>query len=315
MKKILSEGFCRLSLNIAQNIFRLHHTKNMRPLKLLLCLVLLISTVYSCRKLSDPEPAEGKPVSNQMFAAVDGGGWNASSITAIRTANNSFSITGSSIDGKSITLYIDDLRTGQFQTTIDNKDFSTFVDDTTKVTYRTKVPGGEGYITVSGLDETNKTISGKFNFVAYSNTGDTVIVSEGRFIRVPYSTGGAGGGKKEISAKIDGGGWSADNVFAISSSGKLTISGFRNDNTAIGLQMPADITTGSYDIDSLGSYTTQYNKNQVEILKGLTGTLLITEHNPGTKTIKGEFTFEAELPGNPDNHSTITDGVFEAAYD
>jgi hypothetical protein len=250
-----------------------------------------------------------------MTAMVNGTPWVASSISAVRTASNSFSITGTSLDGKSITMYINDLRTGQFETTINTKEFSTYTDDTTKVSYRTKTTDGEGFITITGLDETNKTISGRFDFVAFSDTGGIVTVNQGKFIRVPYSTGSGNGGVKELSAKIDGGGWSADNVFAIASSGKLTVSGFRNDNTALSLVMPAGITTGSYPLDSMGDYFAQYNKNNSDILKAVSGTLVISEHNPGTKFIKGQFTFEAEVPGNPDVHSTITDGVFQASYE
>jgi hypothetical protein len=285
----------------------------MKNLKSLLFLFLAAYAAAGCRKLSTPEPAQGTPVSNQMIAVVDGQPWVALNISAIRTAT-AFTITGTSKDGKSITLYIENELIGQKDIGAGQRNFGSFVDDSTQASYKSNAVGGEGHVTFTGLDESAKIISGRFDFTGVSAGGSTVHITDGQFIRVPY-TGGSSGAAKDMSGKVDGVAWSADNVFAVAGTDKITITGFQNNNTSITLTMPAGITGGTYDITMGGTYAAQYMKNSTDVLQATAGTLIITEHNPGTKTIKGTFSFEAEVPGNPDINATVSEGNFTVVYD
>lgn len=288
------------------------------PLLHLPVLFLLIAATLSpgCRELATPEPAQGKPVSNQMTAIVaDTIPWTAVSLEAVRTSS-SMTISGTSFDGKTITIYIEEQPIGQINLGENSSNFATYVDDSAKLSYKSNVIGGQGFVTITGIDEVGKTVSGRFSFVAKNSSGDVIRITEGKFLRVSYTLGTASGDEKEVSAKVNGVAWTADNVFAVASdvSGQLSISGYKNDNTSIGLLMPTGITAGTYTIEMGGTYSAQYNKG-TDILGAITGTLIITEHNTGTRTIEGEFSFEAELQGDPDNAATITEGFFSVVYD
>jgi hypothetical protein len=286
----------------------------MKRFSLLLSAALLSFSFTGCHKLYEPEPAQGTPLHNYMSAVVDGVPWVAASVKASRTTQ-SITMTGMSADGKSITFYIEGINTGEYGVAPGSKHFATYTDDTLKVSYKSTTYGGDGYVTIKALDEGTKTLSGRFHFKAVSSGGDTVDVTDGVFSRITYSAAGGTGGTKEMSARIDNSNWNADQVIGVVASGKLTIAGFRNDNSAINLVIPPDITPGSYNLTSSGAYSAQYNKNQTDVLSSVTGAVTIIAHNPATKTIKGEFSFEAEGPGTPPITATVTNGTFETTYE
>ena len=170
----------------------------------------------------------------------------------------------------------------------------------------TTEPDGVGVVTISELNENNKTISGNFEFNAFLPGIDTIYVSRGTLFNISYDGGGiqdptnAG----DFSAKVNGNTFLPIVVSARDTGNKLLISGSTANSTII-ISVPQNAEVGEYTLPRSG-YTAKY-QDATGPEATSEGIIKITAHNTADKTISGTFSFLT-------NRSEITEGQFDVAY-
>lgn len=116
-----------------------------------------------------------------------------------------------------------------------------------------------------------------------------------------------------LRVQTDGTSWSASFASGTSLAGRLTIAGTStNGGRVLNLIVPSGIDPGEYSLSAIGSYTAQYKPDGIDLYTASSGTLTITEHNVGTKEIKGTFAFSALNVGG--NTIQLTGGTFSVSY-
>ncbi len=172
--------------------------------------------------------------------------------------------------------------------------------------YKTN-PNGTGLISISSVNEGNKTINGTFRFNAILPGIDTVYVSKGVLYNISYDNGQIGNPANAgtFSAKVDGEVFLPTVVSANETSGSIKISG--NTLTAkITIQVPSNLEIGGHLLSENGYSAVYQDETGAQVTSE--GSISIANHNSITKTIKGTFSFLTE-------QSEITEGQFEVVYE
>ncbi len=159
----------------------------MRTKKTLLLLSLfgiLILLATGCKKDDD-----GNPIVASMTAKVDGNQWQAAPLQrAAILSNNKLTITGKSLTGEIIILYLSGTTTGKYVLgpMEENKSYASYKPDASV--------NLDAYISVTGevevteINENHKIVSGTFHFEALKPTDlSTVSIAEGKFEDVSYT--------------------------------------------------------------------------------------------------------------------------------
>jgi hypothetical protein len=152
-------------------------------------------------------------------------------------------------------------------------------------------------------------MSGTFNFTAMIPGIDTISVHNGVFFEVHY-TGDDDGGTNPfdgtISADIDENPFNPINVTAGEEGNSIVIVGIGSGaSRSISIKVPIDVEEGSYELPENG-FLVSYTLDSVEE-DALSGTIVISNHDVGVKTLEGTFSFLTE------NH-TIEQGQFSVNY-
>ena len=107
-------------------------------------------------------------------------------------------------DEESMTIQLSRLGEGNFTIGEGSSNYAVYEDIGGSI-YTTN-PNGEGMVTISELNETNKTLSGTFNFNAFLPGIDTIYVSQGTLYNVSYTGGDIVDPTNAglFSAKVDG---------------------------------------------------------------------------------------------------------------
>ena len=134
--------------------------------------------------------------------------------------------------------------------------------------------------------------------------------------------GGTGGGTTTpgFTAKIDGTTLTPTTLTAQNASGFITITAMQTAATsakAVIIIMPDDITPGTYSLTESGTYQATYaggSGMSGSIYLSSSGTLVITEHNTTTKTIKGTFQFTGVDALGAAADVQVTAGSFTVIY-
>jgi hypothetical protein len=168
-----------------------------------------------------------------------------------------------------------------------------------------------GTVVITGIDETNKTISGLFNSRVVLDGVSKDVVS-GSFNKIPYTTEAP----STLSAKVDGDDFAATVVVAQRAQGSIVVNGQTlNGSQILMLTFNDDITVGPHSIGQLNGgdiYTTYFVS--LNPFVSTEGTLTITKHDVALKRVEGTFSFDALPPlGEGDGH-TITQGAFAVTY-
>lgn len=173
-----------------------------------------------------------------------------------------------------------------------------------------------GSITISEIDEVNKTISGTFSskvkrVVPSEKAAD---ITSGSFTKIPYSTN-APASSSSLSAKVDGTLMNASIATGARAFGKLVLNGSTLDGKQIiTITIPETATPGTYTFGVLGttSYATYtLNPNTYE---STSGSVKITAHSTTSKHIEGTFSFSAEPFGFEAETIAVTEGAFVITY-
>src|SRR5688500_16602989 len=287
--------------------------------KLLLSATLLSVLFISCSD-DDSKNTPVAPAGN-IIATVGGTSWEASGVAII--GNNSISVGGQS-GGKTVqvTVFKDDVvgtyevkgigalttftpeAMVAYETTGSYASASIYFDNIDAV----------GSVTITEIDEVNKTVSGTFHSKVKSYTDETTIeITTGSFTKIPYTTEVT---TSTMGAKIDGVQFNSNVVVSAKAMGMLGLNGQTlGGQQIITISVPETITVGTYALGELGlsdQYIT-YSKNGKTFVS-VSGTLKITVHNKTTKHIEGTFTFSAEPFGFEANNVSGTEGVFSINY-
>lgn len=175
----------------------------------------------------------------------------------------------------------------------------------------------QGEITISEIDEVNKTISGTFFFTGHNTISPSKEFTNGVFTNVSYGAGLVSPDGNTFFAKVDGEEFVEDSIngAALSLPGMSTISitATKNSLETIGLTFDADIEPGDYSFSGLSTPLAQYNLSFTDSNLG-EGTFTITSHDKENKRIIGTFLFTASpLFGGTQSYE-ITEGSFDVTY-
>lgn len=251
--------------------------------------------LISCEDIESNDVALQANVDNTFYASNDA--------RASLNEDGSLTIQGFT-QQESLTLQLSRLAEGNFAIA-ENKPNSAVFEDFGGNIYTTR-PNGEGMVTISEMNETNKTISGTFHFNAFLSGIDTIYVSKGVLHNVSYTGGeipdptNAG----TFSAKVNGNPFLSIVVSSRDTGNTIITSGV-GANSTIAISVPSNVEPGTYTIPR-GGFTAKYQ----DVTGPETtdeGTITILEHNTTEKTIKAAFSFLT-------NRSEITEGVFNVGY-
>ena len=257
--------------------------------------LLALLSLISCEDTQINEVALQAKVDNRLYSSTDA--------RAALNEDGTVTIQGFN-ENESLTLHLSRLGEGNFTIEEGRPNYAIFEDMGGNI--YTTMPNGEGVVTISELNETNKTLSGTFDFNAFLPGIDTIYVSRGTLFNVTYSGGdiidpsNAG----TFSAKVDG------NVFipitvTSRNTGNTIITSGSTANSTILISVTAGVEPGDYTLPR-GGFSAKYQDiNGPETTED--GLITIIEHNTTAKTLKGTFTFLT-------NRSEITEGQFEVAY-
>ncbi|HET8804158.1 MAG TPA: DUF6252 family protein [Aequorivita sp.] len=258
---------------------------------LLLAALLLIS----CEDKKVNEVAFQAKVDNRLYTSEDA--------RAALNEDGSVTIQGFTND-ESMTLYLSRLAEGNFAIGEGFTNYAVYEDMGGNI-YTTN-PNGEGVVTISELNENNKTLSGIFNFNAYLPGIDTISVSKGTLFNVSYTGGdipdptNAG----TFSAKVDGNTFLPITVTSRDTGNTIITSG-NTANATIAISVVSNVEPGEYTLPRGGFGAKYQDVNGPETTEE--GVITIIEHNIANKTIKGTFSFLT-------NRTEITEGQFDVEY-
>lgn len=264
-------------------------------MKKFLFILLAVLSIVSCEDIEDNQVALQAKVDNRFYKSSD--------VQAVLNDNGSLTIQGVN-DDESLTIHISRLGKGNFPIAEGRPNFA-FYEDMGGNLYTTE-PNGEGVISISEVNETNKTISGIFNFNAFLPGVDTIYVSKGVLHNVSYNDGTIIDPNNDgtFSAVVDGNTFLPILVNVRNTGNTLIITGSKA-NSSIAISVPATVEVGEYTLPETG-----FNAKYQDLIgpENVTdGLLNILEHDTTAKTIKGTFVFVT-------NRTEITEGKFDVAY-
>ncbi|WGF93196.1 DUF6252 family protein [Aequorivita marisscotiae] len=262
--------------------------------KLLFLLVATISLI-SCEDTKTNTVALQAKVDNTLYISTEA--------SADANPNGTVTILGLSRD-ESIKIHLSRLAEGNFNFQEGSRNYAIYTDMGGNM-YTTN-QDSEGVVTISELNETNKTLSGTFKFNAFLPGIDTVFVSKGVLYDVPYigvnidDPNNAG----TFSAKVNGVLFTPVAVSSRSSDNAI-ITSASTDNAIMMISVPTDAEPGEYSLPRAGFTARYQGVNGLETTAS--GTVQILEHNVAAQTIKAAFSFVTDM-------SEITEGQFNVSY-
>jgi hypothetical protein len=250
-----------------------------------------------------------------MSATIDGRSWSSTAAGAT-IQDGRIGITGQVVaGGESITLTLAGTAKGTYSLDAGTSHAGAYQKSSGSQAYLSQYgTGSGGTVTITEIDETNKTISGTFSMTGENAmTNEKVVITNGKFNKVKYTTTTTPT-KNKMTAKVDGNAWEATSVFATVAMGKISISGTKNGAGSVGIFVPDDVTAGTYTFSMFGDYVAQYNPNSQTFYGADNGTITITSHDETARTLKGTFEFDASDFSGGSGSAEITEGSFEVKY-
>ncbi|CAM4145873.1 DUF6252 domain-containing protein [Flavobacterium antarcticum] len=174
-------------------------------------------------------------------------------------------------------------------------------------------------VTVTSIDEANKTISGTFEFTGgrFDDAGNLVMkkFTNGSFTNIKFSGDVVTPSGNTFFAKVDGVAFEPTSVNSNVLSGSIFVSGKKAGVENITLTVPSTITPGTYEFSTFGTYIGMYivDTTQNGTFNADSGSFTITTHDTSAKKIKGTFNFVGKSLFSTATH-TITEGAFDVTY-
>jgi len=270
----------------------------MKQLILFICLLFLVS---SCEKTEVTDIVLQAEIGNTLFRALD------ARIT--ENEDGTFFIQGIT-QQESITMKVANLEVRTYNFGGTSANYASF-EDLNGAAYFTN-PDGEGWVTISNYNEEAQTASGSFEFRAIQEGVDTIAVQNGLFYQAkilnilpddeiiidPVTNAGT------FVCQIDGNPFNPFNVSALVSTDFIEIKGYTGIKS-ITIKVPITIETGSYSLPRMGF--SAYYEDGSGLQDSVTGNVIIFEHDPIDRKIKGTFFFLTDT-------IAITLGQFNVTY-
>ncbi|WP_026451280.1 DUF6252 family protein [Aequorivita capsosiphonis] len=252
-------------------------------------------SLFSCEDIEKNDPALQANIDNNFYASND----------ARASLNDDGSLT---IQGftqlETLTLQLSQLAEGNFTIAEGRPNYAVF-QGLGGNTYSSR-PDGEGMITISEVNEANKTLTGTFRFNAFLPGIDTIYVSKGVLHNISYAgaeiTDPTNAGT--FSAKVNGDTFTPLSVSANDTGNTLVIAGV-GANSQIVISMPSNVEPDAYTIPRSGFNAKYQDADGLDTTEE--GLITILEHNISERTIEGTFSFVT-------NRSEITVGAFNVTY-
>lgn len=300
--------------------------------------IVLFAGLYSCEKEQSFEsgitpPADttgtgGNNVTGDFRAKINGNQWVADRAAQAYRVGGLINIAGISTDQKLITITLRDSGVHQYSIDFNSAAHAVALVDSTlpdKDAFTTNQGSSAlqsgGTLTITSIDEVNKTMSGTFSFLVWRlSDGTQRTISEGSFTNISYNTTlPPANASDDFKVKIDGTLFTAASIFGFGGGAgfnNIAISGSDAvGSKTVALYFPTDVTPGTYNMGTiLDSYYAQYNVNSSTFLVSTTGTLTILTHNIATKRVTGTFSFTATPFGGAGSAAVLTEGSFAATY-
>lgn len=159
---------------------------------LLFCIAIFLCGCESCEDDSKPKteleklPPATRTGKNTFGCLVNGKAWvtrtsiDATAFYQEGVLTITAFVVGNGIDqGMSFEIRDLNLSTKKYDLGNPFEQFATFGDSRTNCSYVTE--GNSGFLSITKLDNTNRIISGEFNFKVFTDECDTVRITEGRF--------------------------------------------------------------------------------------------------------------------------------------
>lgn len=264
-------------------------------MKKIIFFLLATISLISCEDIESNDIALQAKIGDRLFVSNEA--------RASLNEDGSLTIQGFTQE-ESLTLQLSRLVEGNFNIAEGSPNSAIFEDMGGNV-YTTR-PNGAGTVSISELNETNKTLTGTFHFNAFLTGIDTIYVSKGVFHNVSYTGGdildptNAG----TFTAKINGNPFLPILVTSRDTGNAVIISG-TGTNSSIVISVPSNVETGEYTIPRGGFSAKYQDATGPETTDE--GVIKIIDHNTSEKTIKGTFSFVT-------NRSEITEGEFNISY-
>jgi len=265
--------------------------------------------MVSCTKPNNTTPGNNNTTPN-MSANISGKAWSAKGYGSIEFGMINVSGIQSS-DGQTITISLTGTAMGTYALGPNLNNAAGYKPDSGANTdaFTSNVDSStSGQVIITSIDTKNKTISGTYNFTVERALDQAKrTITNGKFTNVPY-TGSLPTTTSTLSASINGTAWTTNSVYLFDVSGNYAITASKNDGTSIGLNMPDNITTGTYTFVPFGTYTAQYNANSSTYYQAQSGSIVIQTKTSTTMT--GTFSFNGTNLANTSDQVTVTNGTF-----
>ena len=173
-------------------------------------------------------------------------------------------------------------------------------------------------VTITSIDTANKTISGTFEFTGgrFDAAGNLVMkkFTNGSFTNIKFSGDVASPTGNTFSAKRYDAPFNPVTISAISSSGKILVTGTTSDMGTITVQFPTAVIPGTYPLSNVGEYVGMYlaGSQAGDVFAAESGSITIISHDTTVKKVKATFNFLGKSPNN--ETADITEGKFEVTY-
>lgn len=257
-------------------------------------------------------------------AKIDGVQWTANRIKSASRMSGRISIGGTSSDGKNMVLAVADSGVHNYQfVSTSSSNAGAYTDSSlapiaSLVTNQWVVDSTYGNVNITTIDEVRKTMSGTFKmYVIRALDGIKRNITEGVFTDIPYSTSlPPSSSTDSFTVKVDGVEFLETSIFGLKANGLLNFSATTNASATVGINLPENITPGTYTLGSIGTnYVGQYNPNSSTFLVASPGTITVLEHNTTTKRLRATFSFSARpFGGITPGSAELTDGYISAGY-
>lgn len=146
-----------------------------------LFIAILIVVISSCSKDDD------SALPTKMSATIDNAEW--SSITRVTVLkDNRFVITGTSLDGKSLSITILGSTEGTYELSLNSVQFGAVYKESVSTSTDDAYAATSGEVVLTNIDTSSKEISGTFSFVLRKSlTENSISVTEGTFTNLKYT--------------------------------------------------------------------------------------------------------------------------------
>jgi hypothetical protein len=259
-----------------------------------------------------------------LVATVDGSAWESATAGAI-FYEGGMSVFAEGADNSQIVLTMNGQTTGKYVVSgiVDSNAPDNTVSFTPKnasvpenPTYASVYFNAEniGEITITEIDEANKTISGTFTSKVMRSSPEVkeIQIKSGSFNKVPYEVGMEPVADNEFSAKIGGSAFDPFTIGAVKSFGNIVVNAYGSETVA--LNITSDTGTGTFELGQMQSDYFAVVDIDDNMYESVSGTLNISLHDKVNGRIEGTFSFTAELFPGGGSPISVSEGSFAVSY-